>query len=391
MNKKIKSIFGVTLCAIFLATVLLFTACGAPKVYWNFSAPETEVDFHTEKQAAYLASSEYDTLEFVRGAEESLPEAVTFEWAATPEKEGLEVTGYTLEISRDSKFTEDTTLIYETTETSYDVYNLYVATDYYWRVTAKTKEGDATSPNQFFHTTDAGFRNIYVEGVTNMRDLGGWKTESGDRVKQGMIYRCGRLNIGNADGYVPDEYTENITAEGKKTMLEQLGIKSQIDLRRTDNNEVGYLPLAGNLGPLGEGVDYVQMPMQWEIGSENDSNNLVSANKDMVKKFFVYMADESHYPMIFHCNIGTDRTGALAYLINGLLGVTEEGLHRDYMLSNLGNITGARSITKITDTYGKMLDEYNGATLSEKIQNYLITEVGVTQAQIDTIKGLLIE
>lgn len=390
-KKTIIRISVALLCALFISTVLLFTACSSPKYEWKLSDLGDGVDFHTEKQAAYMASEDYDTLAFVSGAEESKPNAVTFIWEATPVKEGAVVTGYDLEISRDNKFSEDTTWTFTTTETSYDVYNLYIATDYYWRVTAVHEDGKkSTSPTHTFSTGEIGFRNINVDGVTNVRDLGGWKTEDGGRVKQGMIYRCGRLNIGNADGVHPEVYTENITAEGKKVMREQLGIKSEIDLRRVDNDEVGHLA-DGDVGPLGEKVDYKQIPMNWEIGTENERNNLVSANKAKIQEFFTYMADKSHYPMIFHCNIGTDRTGALAYLINGLLGVTEEGLHRDYMLSNLGNISSSRKISKITSTYGAMLEKRSGSTLREKIEDYLINEIGVTQGQIDTIKDLMLE
>ena len=388
--KTFRRIFGASLCALLIAVLAVFSACGAPNYSWDIPDLGDKVDFHTEKQAEYLASSDYDNLEFVSGAEESLPNAVTLKWTATSlEKEPASLKGYTVEISTSQAFPVSETTTIATTATSCELYNLYVGTEYYWRVTVEDQKGKATSPTQYFRTTDY-MRNIYVDGVTNMRDIGGWETEDGGHVKQGMIYRCGRLNIGNADNYYPAKYTECITAEGKKTMLEQLGIKSEIDLRRTDNDEVGYLPLAGGNGPLGDGVKYVQMPMEWSIGTENDSNNLASRNKDKVKEFFSYLAHEENYPIIFHCNIGTDRTGVLAYLVNALLGVGKEGLHRDYMFSNLGNITGARSITKITNTYGKMLDEYNGATLSEKTKNYLINEIGVTAEEIDTIKELLI-
>lgn len=390
MRKRIAiKTVGVLLCSLMLVSVLF--ACGSPPYKWELADLGDSVDFHTAKQAEYMASTNYTTLAFVSGAEESRPNAVKFSWAATPEKAGAVVTGYDLEISRDRKFSADTTWTITTAENSYDVYNLYIATDYYWRVTAVQEDGKkSTSPVQTFHTTDVGLRNLYVDGVTNVRDMGGWVTEDGGRVKQGMMYRCGRLNIGNADGVHPDVYTECITADGKKVMREQLGVKSEIDLRRVDNDEVGHLA-DGDIGPLGDKVEYKQIPMNWEIGTENETNNLVSANAAQIKKFFAYMADETHYPMIFHCNIGTDRTGALAYLVNGLLGVTEEGLHRDYMLSNLGNISSSRSITKITGTYGKMLDSYEGDSRSEKIENYLINEIGVEQSQIDTIKDLLLD
>ena len=101
---------------------------------------------------------------------------------------------------------------------------------------------------QSFTTTSYMPRFIDCDGVTNMRDLGGYNADGGV-VKQGMIFRSGRLNASYTTNYKVE-----ITDEGKKT-LEQLGIKTEIDLRTTayKDNELGGLEKA-TVGPLGEGA-----------------------------------------------------------------------------------------------------------------------------------------
>ena len=50
----------------------------------------------------------------------------------------------------------------------------------------------------------------------------------------------------------------------------------------------------------------------------------------MLKDAFAIFGNKDNYPIVMHCSIGTDRTGMLAFLINSLLGVSEEDLYKDY-------------------------------------------------------------
>lgn len=94
--------------------------------------------------------------------------------------------------------------------------------------------------------------------------------------------------------------------------------------------------------------------------------------------------------MIFHCNIGTDRTGMIAYLINALLGVSDDNLHRDYLFSNFGNIGGKRNAGGLEESvYYKSVAEAEGDTLSEKAFNCLV-DFGVPAEQLDAIRDILL-
>ena len=122
---------------------------------------------------------------------------------------------YTVEISENEDLTSAKTF---TTEKKYvNVYNLYNGKTYYYKVTAENDLGETVSARSVFTTDNTAPRVINVDGVPNVRDIGGYLTESGKRTLQGKIFRGAEI-----DGKYP------ITEAGKKTMLEELGIKIKI-------------------------------------------------------------------------------------------------------------------------------------------------------------------
>ena len=135
--------------------------------------------------------------------------------------------------------------------------------------------------------------------------------------------------------------------------------------------------------PLGEDVNYFSCPLEWDTG------NYITDNIPAVQEFFHIISNEENYPLIFHCNIGTDRTGLFAFLINGLLGVSEEDLYRDYLFSNFANINGSRSLDNIRNKYLSTVFGCDGETLAEKIENCLLTVAGVPMSEIDAVKMIL--
>ena len=226
-----------------------------------------------------------------------------------------------------------------------------------------------------FTTSSEIIRNLYISGITNARDLGGYVTKDGV-LKQGLIYRTARLNECSTD-----EVTNLIKEGGINTMLNQLKMKSEIDLRVVSNNEVGGL--TEGVGVLGETVTYYQCPMDYDGVMDSD------LNRESLRKVFSILGDKNNYPTFFHCAIGTDRTGYVAWLINGCLGVEEEYLWRDYLFSNYGNIGGSRNKNNIEGGYVKAIKECLGETLKEKTTNYLLAR-GITQAQIDTLREMML-
>lgn len=277
-------------------------------------------------------------------------------------------------------------------EANFDFYNPYFNVEYQVKVTATNQNVSAFMAGKFTEIPSfAGPRNLYIDGVENFRDIGGWGRFINDEyfpfMKQGMLYRSGRMNEDKAD-----EVVATISEMGIKEINENLKIKTEIDFRRTSNNEVGALT---DCSVLGDHVNYVQLPMAF--GGNNiltyrgklSGDSYQYDNPVMIKNFFDLLADVNNYPINFHCSIGKDRTGCIAYLIEGLLGFEQETMYRDYMFTNFSD-AGMCKIIDITDRYGATIDNYqNGASLQEKIYNYLKDEIGVSAENLDRIIDIL--
>ena len=414
--KNFKRALSVLLAS---AMVVSLTACGSES-YTVTPEDGSEVNFHTALQQAFLSDpyvdGEIGTPEYIEIDGEkcyidgnpytskdldererthidySRPDPITLTW------DGKSGKTYYVEISKDLDFAEiDRSLTTE--ETSVDVYNLEIGTTYYWRVSAKeSKLADAEVHN--FATSSEGPRNIYIDGVTNVRDIGGYELADGSgKIRQGLVYRGGRLNVSNADDeYVlfqddEDYFQLTITEAGIDTMVNELGIKSEVDIRSNQNNEPGNM----NDDRI-EGLTYIHYPMDYYGGEATDNNFTRLDNPQSIKAFFELLADEDNYPVYFHCNIGTDRTGCLAYLLGALLGMDEEDLYTNYVFSNFGSIAGSvnasgRQISSLTSEtgYATTVLSYPGDTLSEKTRNALKDICGLSDETLDKVCEIMIE
>lgn len=253
---------------------------------------------------------------------------------------------------------------------SYELYNLYKATTYTWTVTGSFAKGEDCTASGEFTTTDVGPRVMKIDGIYNVRDAGGWQTASGKRVKQGLLYRGGALEAG--DGYSQP----SLKKDGKKYMSEVLQIKTELDLRGAEADKASRITNATLRGIAVSGYA-----------------DAFSTHKDGYKEVFSFMAKKENYPMYVHCTGGADRTGTTIFLLNALLGVSENDLIVDYETTSF-SIYGARS-TK-SGTYAPMFREFltklkafDGETLSEKTEKYMLS-IGVTQTEIDNIRAIFL-
>jgi len=345
--------------ALLIALLFLFVAC-TPAT--EISSPSKPLGFHTTRQAAYLSGAVAQIGKYADGTKEfSRPLPIS------PTLEGVAEDYAMMEVSKDPTFATYST--YPLTEGKAEIYNLEADTVYYVRGRKESGEYGAVSA---FETEATLPRNLYIDGVTNARDLGGYKVEGG-RVRQGLLFRTAKLNQNKAD--VP---TPLITEAGIDMMLRTLGIKTEVDLRRNSDNEIGSLTAS----VLGDGVRYCNFPM-------TAGNDMPTANYDSLKKLFSCLADKNNYPLFFHCSIGTDRTGFSAFLMLSVLGVDGKDIARDYLFSNFGNIGGDRDIGNIM-SFELFLSLYEGKTLQQKAETYLTTSVGVTKAEIEAFRSIII-
>ena len=357
MKKKWLSLLSIT--------PLLICACKNKdtEIKEKVSFDENDrVIIHTKVQQAFLNDSVDNVNLYARGAEElSRPISPTFTWNGGNNS-------HTVTISENPDYSDGK--VYKVNKSEVSFQNLKIDTKYYF----KAESSGMIVHEDSFTTSDELVRNIYISGVTNARDLGGYSV--GDKkVKQGLIYRTGRLNENSVE-----TVKVKINERGIKTMVEDLKIKSEIDLRGVENNEVGGLK--EGVGVLGESVKYYQCPMDY-------THITADYNTESLKKVFSILGNKDNYPTFFHCSIGTDRTGYVAWVINAFLGVSEENLYRDYVFSNFGYIDGSRSPDTIKGGYVTKINNMPGETLSEKAKNWLLVR-GIEESDLEVLKEMML-
>ena len=325
---------------------------------------ESPFDLHTPAQRAFLSDENENCKTYADGtAAADAPRPVTLSWDADAPGP------YVVRIGEKPDFSDARTIV--TDACSLDVYNLKINTRYYFTV---GNEQSAT-----FVTADAPPRNLSVGGVMNARDLGGWKTTDGKRVKQGLIFRTSALDSYD-DG--TGKTTDLVTPAGKSTLTDLIGIRTEIDLRRDHESESGYPPEGITESTLGEGVRYLHCPIL--LGPENYLNSVES-----LRRIFSTLADPQNYPVAYHCRVGADRTGAISYLILGLLGVGDDDLMRDYLFTNFSRQGFYRP--PINRGYKVTIDQAPGKTTREKIGFILTERIGIPQETLDKVAANLTE
>lgn len=342
---------------------------------------------HTEEQNKLLNSEDPATLidnysiSYGRSAN-SKPLPITLSWSEENDL-NQKATSYEIKISEKEDLSSPIT--YTTKEMSYDVYNLKINTRYYYSVISNHHGTRFSGEVKNFIINEKAPRNLYVDGVENCRDLGGWTISGNKTYKQGLIYRTAQFNYGGG----LNSYVSEPTALGKSTLLDVLKIKTDIDLRKTvsfnGDDEVNGITSS----PLGKNVKYVACPMYY--GNKNIFTQ--SENIPSIKLFFETLAEPSNYPIAFHCMRGTDRTGALAYLLGAMVGMSEEDLMLDYLFSDLANIGNPVKANTINgeDFYIQGIANSEGNNYQEKAKNYLIKTVGVSLQTLNAVTSILVE
>lgn len=316
------------------------------------------VRIHTEAQAQYIEDTPDSYAKYTKPTrDDSACEKTVLSWEFSAD-EASEFKHYTVKLAERKDFS-DAVEYSAKKKNSYDLYNLKAGTTYYWRVYAVYADQTYRSQVKSFTTEAAAPRNLFIGGVENVRDIGGWITEDGGTIRQGLVFRTARLNE-NASS------SSNLKGNAKQA-FKIIGVKTEIDLRAA---EMSYVKKS----VLGDDVAFynIQMP--------STDVNILTAYPEEIRQIFEIFADKNNYPIIFHCSGGVDRGGLVAFLLEGLLGLDEETLMRDYLFSNFATV-GTFRTGGTAQGYLDIIKSTEGNTLQEQFFNYL-KGIGLTDDQL---------
>ena len=181
----------------------------------------------------------------------------------------------------------------------------------------------------------ASERRLELEGPVNFRDLGGYASADGRRVRWGRVYRSDSL--------------ETLTA-ADLDRLDELGIRMVCDLRRDEERaaapsrvighgdvRIEHLPIGGIAA---ETKDMAGRMLRGEIPEVSAAMmaevylTILELHPDSFGAVVAHAADPASLPMIVHCTAGKDRTGVASALLLAALGVGDEAIAADYELTN---------------------------------------------------------
>lgn len=204
----------------------------------------------------------------------------------------------------------------------------------------------------------------YIQTNTwNVRDLGGWPCDGGT-VKYGKLFR---------GGYV--------TSADREVLVGQLGIQHELDLRGADEGGL-------TASPLGDDVRYTcAATYAWY--------SLTPADAWKANLHCVFDAVTHNEPVYFHCAAGADRTGTLACVLEGLLGMSQSDIDKDYELTTFysGSDTDANARRRNEAEWSGLISALNskpGSTFRDKCVTFA-AELGFTAAEINAYRKAMID
>ena len=178
--------------------------------------------------------------------------------------------------------------------------------------------------------SDLPARHLDLEGASNFRDLGGYPTADGRVVRWRRIFRSNHL------GHLTPADID---------VVRGLGVRSAFDFRGRDERAAavcGVADITVHSLPI-EPTVVAALRARLAAGSlsaddaleimRESYRNYVRLNTHSFRELFAHLLDD-HAPLVIHCTAGKDRTGFACALVLHALGVPDEFIAEDYLLTN---------------------------------------------------------
>lgn len=294
----------------------------------------------------------------------------------------------------------------KTNNTKYAIKNLLVNQKYYYKV----KAGIAESPLANFTTGDYP-RWIDARPMFNVRDAGGYMTDSGKRIKQGLVFRGGEItdkvgwksgqqytgDVGgrytDSNGKMQDGHVTTQTAASKKVFRETMNMVGGLEIDLRANSETNGYTKCG----FAENND-----ISYKLLAISSYANGMNNNKSLIKQVFDAFANVDTTPVYYHCYGGADRTGTIGFLLGALLGMSYTDLVIDFELTSYSSNPSRnyRShlrngpwndwpnlVNTLKNNYGYSSTK----TIKQATEEYLKNQCSVNQSTIDAIRAKMLE
>ena len=202
----------------------------------------------------------------------------------------------------------------------------------------------------------------------NVRDLGGWPCDGGT-VEYGLLIRGGR-----------------ISAADRAVLVGQFNIQHEIDLRGKEGRDPSDGEVATE-SPLGSDVWFT-------IADKAAAYALTPVATWQLYLRCVIDAVTHREPVYFHCTAGADRTATLACVLEGLLGMSQSDIDKDYELTCFysGTETDALARRRNEPEWKRLINEINavsGDTFRDKCVHFAVGTCGMSMADINAYRAAM--
>ena len=202
-------------------------------------------------------------------------------------------------------------------------------------------------------------RQLILQGSPNFRDLGGYQAADGRRLKWGRLYRSSKLStLTDVDMQYVKRLGLTLICDFRQVVEQEL---EPTRIHSENSPTLASLPVtpgssASFLENLHNGIIAVQDPAGFM--EEINRDFVINQMPQYAEMFQLLLAGDQQ--LLIHCASGKDRTGVGAALILDVLGVSEETIVNDYLLTNK-----YLPIEKEVARLSKELADHSGAAITE--------------------------